>query len=174
VTGKQLGLGISILILAAANIVYWWPSHNSQENMNYKVSALSNKTVNLDDLHGLEFLPLADNQVIRDLFMPVVQKKAINEEQIETIPVTAKVDDPAPVRKNNILSTDHLTRYRLLGIMVKKGEPVAYLIDGKTPIVAHAGDNLAQKVVVEKIGEQAAILKDLQTGLTRKLMLAGE
>lgn len=170
-TGKQVVLGSSVLILVVANIGYWWPN---QEIADYSVSPTRTETVSLDDLHALEYLPMEESQVKRDLFLPVTPKKAVQEPPKETKPVASKLEKPAPTRKNNIMPTDHLIRYRLAGVVVKNGERVAYLLDGKTPLIAHAGDSLSQSVTVESIGEQAAILKDLQTGLTRKLMLANE
>ncbi|MEW8084847.1 MAG: hypothetical protein AB2823_04715 [Candidatus Thiodiazotropha endolucinida] len=174
-TGRQAILGGSVLMLAAANIWYWWPGDNGQKDINYGASQIRTETVSLDDLHALEILPISNNQVKRDLFLPVVTTmKAMHEVPEEIEPVISKVDESSSVIKNNIRHSDHLVHYRLAGIVFKNGVRVAYLLDGETPLVAHAGDNLSRSVTVESIGTQTAIIKDTQTGLTRKLVLVGE
>ncbi|MCU7804208.1 MAG: hypothetical protein KZQ92_22710 [Candidatus Thiodiazotropha sp. (ex Lucinoma borealis)] len=132
------------------------------------------ETVSLVDLHALEYLPMKESQVKRDLFLPVPPKSPAQEPLKETRPVPSKVEVPVPIRKSIITSTDHLERYSLAGVVVKNDKRIAYLLDGKMPLIAHAGDSLSQSVTVVSIGDKMAILKDLQSGFTRKLMLIGE
>jgi hypothetical protein len=167
-------LGISVFILSAANIVYWWPDDKSSEIFNYGVSQKRPEMVSLDSMHALEFMPLLKTRVKRDLFSPVAPKKVVQDIPILEKPVIPKVEKSVPKIENNIAPTDQLIHYRLAGVAVKRGKRVAYLLDGKIPFVAYVGDNLTRSVSVESIGEQTAIIKDLQTGFTRKLKLVGE
>ncbi|MEW8049608.1 MAG: hypothetical protein AB2809_04440 [Candidatus Thiodiazotropha sp.] len=174
-TGKHAVLGTSVLMLAVANIWYWWPGDSGQENANYRTSQFRSEAVSLDGLNALQLLPISNNQVKRDLFLPVATiMKAIQEVPEEIEQRISKVEKSAPERKNNIIPSDYLIRYSLAGIVFKNGERVAYLLDGQTPLIAHAGDNLSQSVIVESISTQTAVVKDSKSGLTRKLVLAGD
>ncbi len=174
-TGKHAILGTSVFMLAVANVWYWWPGDNGQENVNYSTSQFHTEAINLDGLRALQLLPISNNQLKRDLFLPVATiVKTIQEVPDEIEQVISKVEKSVPERKNNIVPLDYLARYRLAGIVFKNGERVAYLLDGQTPLVVHAGDNLSQSVIVESISTQTAVVKDSKSGLTRKLVLAGD
>ncbi|MCG7961181.1 MAG: hypothetical protein N0E54_00615 [Candidatus Thiodiazotropha taylori] len=173
-TPKQVILGSSIFLLAIANIMYWLPDETSANKYKYDVSHKRTASISLDTFPALEVNPRSEYIVKRDLFSPVAPKKVAQDKPIIEKPILPRVKKAAPKKKNQIKPPDLLLNYRLAGLAVRSGKRVAYLLDGETTHVAYAGDNLTQSVAVESIGEHTAIIKDLQTGLTRKLLLAGE
>ncbi|MES9862148.1 MAG: hypothetical protein ABW157_12515 [Candidatus Thiodiazotropha sp. LLP2] len=173
-TPKQVILGSSILTLAIANIMYWLPDETSANKYKYDVSQKRTDSISLDTFPTLEVNSRSESINKRDLFFPVAPKKVAQEKPIIEKPILPKVTKAAPEIKNKIKPQDQLLNYRLSGLAVRSGKRVAYLLDGKTTHVAYTGDNLTQSVAVESIGDNTATIRDLQTGLTRKLLLAGE
>lgn len=170
---NRLLLGSAVIILALANVFYWWPNNAEQQRTLAQPPLTGKVTVNLDTLRKLEFLPLQEGKVVRDLFNQVEDKRKAVVETAKP-PVAKPLRTDVPELPEKVAVQDTLGRYFLAGVVKRDGVREAYLLDGGTPLIVHAGEALSQSVKVESIGERTAVLRDTQSGLTKKLVLKGE
>ena len=164
---------VIVVLLAAANISYWWPSKEIVREDLYDARPSYAKVAKLRDIRSLMLLPLHDDGVERDLFSPVKHEMIV----LEPAPELNKRPFEKIVVKNiekEQRATDGMSRYSLAGVLVRNGTKLAYMLDGLNAIIVKAGDILPDNAVVLSVTQTKLVIKDAVTGLEKTLYLNGE
>ncbi|HKK06820.1 MAG TPA: hypothetical protein VKA50_13330 [Gammaproteobacteria bacterium] len=67
-----------------------------------------------------------------------------------------------------------LNRYRLAGVVIRSGRPLAFLLKDDQRYTATIGDTIDGHVRVEHITERKVVLKEMETHVTRTVILSEE
>jgi hypothetical protein len=169
----QKKLIILILVLVFANVVYWWPEEDINQNSNNEQRSLLANATKLNEIRNLEVLPFENKIIERDLFSSIEQNEKVTSSEI-SIPQNKPNQKITYTSNKKPPISNYVKKYRLTGVLVRKGTRTAYLLDGEMPIAAMAGDEVSDGVVVLNVSDAYVVIKNTRNGSTKRLNLSGE
>lgn len=168
---RRIILAGAVLLLVGINAWHWWPTDGAPPVKPSGVQA-DRRPFNKDDfrLRTMTVAPEASKQVQRNLFQPrIVVAKAPEKPKAPPVP-----PPKTPEQLAEEAARAELAQIKLVGVVFRGDQGEAFMTRGDQTFLAHTGDKVGERFVIDKISPEGVQLSDPATKVSGQLQVSGK
>lgn len=168
---RRILMAGAVLLLVGLNVWHWWPGGGAPPVKTGAIEA-GRAPFSKDDfrLRTMTVAPEASKQVQRNLFQPrIVVAKAPEKPKLPPGP-----PPKTPEQLAEEAARAELAQIKLVGVVFRGERGEAFMTRGDQTFLAHTGDKVGERFVIDKISPEGVQLSDPTTKIRGQLLVSGK